>query len=312
MSSKSELTELQAALLATARPFSKADGARITAARAEPVPLSGDLTIPRAFELIAASCLQHFRLNQRLITEARDAEALHQARVALRRLRAGFALFGPVVDDEESKRIEDELRWLVAQLGDARNLDVYLERDLSRDQRRFVEERRNDAYNRASTAMMSARFKCLVLDIDRWITQGDWRQSSSAGESLDHFLQHRLDALWEKASDCRPVAKLGDHRRHRLRLRFKKLRYALEFADGLFTGEPARKLKFAKRVKRVQESLGSLHDMVTAASIITLNSWLEAKEPSAKHKKRLAHDADHAIARMRRIGPYWHEREAAA
>ena len=54
------------------------------------------------------------------------ANALHQMRVALRRLRAAISLFSVVVGDDRAGAIKTELRWLAQELGPARDLDTLL------------------------------------------------------------------------------------------------------------------------------------------------------------------------------------------
>jgi hypothetical protein len=56
-----------------------------------------------------------------------DAEALHQARVATRRMRSDLRTFGPLLDLDWTSRLRDELRWIGSSLGEVRDLDVLLE-----------------------------------------------------------------------------------------------------------------------------------------------------------------------------------------
>ena len=56
----------------------------------------------------------------------RDETALHQMRVALRRLRAAVSLFSTAVADDRAEAIKSELRWLARELGPARDLDTLL------------------------------------------------------------------------------------------------------------------------------------------------------------------------------------------
>ena len=282
------------------------------AVKAERISLRPGLNVADGFQIIASSCLHHFRQNQSLILEAKDTEALHQARVAMRRLRSAFALFGPAIKDGEFCRLKEELRWLVAEFGDARNLDVYLERDLSEEQRRFANERRNDAYDRVGAALFSRRGRQLLLDMQSWLERGAWREHPEAKKKLELFLGPRIDHLWKKVCRSHAVLRMNDQRRHRLRIGVKKLRYALEFADGLHPANRRRKAKFGRTVKDIQQSLGHLHDDVTAASMMALNSWLSTDPTSRGAERRLARDADHAIARLRKIGPYWHHARSAA
>lgn len=307
MSSTTELRGQRDALDCSGQRPSAPRGTQIfEAAKAEPIGLPEGLTIAQGIEAIVASCLRHLEHNQSLFVDRRDPEALHQARVAIRRLRSALAMFAPLAGSRKLTRIKRELRWLVSELGDARNLDVYLERNLSRDQRAFGEERRQDAYDRAAAAIASSRSRLLLLDLLGWMRKGSWRFNSNAGKRLDPFVGRQIDRLWTRISDSGRVARMNDRRLHRLRIRVKKLRYALEFTDGLYSPRERRKRKFGKALKEAQHSLGSLHDIAAAGSMMALNPWLATDQPSAKHRKRLTRDADRALARLRRAGPYWH------
>jgi len=57
-----------------------------------------------------------------------DAEDVHQARVATRRLRSDLRTFGPVVDDEWADGLRGELQWIGGLLGAVRDTDVLLDR----------------------------------------------------------------------------------------------------------------------------------------------------------------------------------------
>ena len=59
------------------------------------------MTAGRAFTLIGRACLRHLVANVPALME-RESDALHQMRVALRRLRAAISLFSPVVGDDRS------------------------------------------------------------------------------------------------------------------------------------------------------------------------------------------------------------------
>jgi inorganic triphosphatase YgiF len=287
------------------RGFALADGRLSDPTKAEPVALRRGMNIAEGFETIVLSCLRHFRLNEPIVIETRKVEALHQARVAIRRLRSALSLFRRVVSDYEFERIDDELRWLTAELGDARNLDVYLELNLAAEQRLFVERRRDKAYDLVIAAMDSARCRQLMLDLLAWATTGQWRKSRRAAKPLELFMRRRIDRMWTKVSRSGHVARMGNRQRHHLRIKMKKLRYALQFAGALQTRKPRRKEKFAKAAKEVQQSLGKLHDIVTARSLSTLNSWLTMEHPSTKAKQRLVRKANVGIKRLRGAGPYW-------
>src|SRR5437763_591293 len=53
-----------------------------------------------------------------------DAEAIHQARIATRRLRSDLRTFEPFLDERWTTSLRAELRWLTAELGAVRDVDV--------------------------------------------------------------------------------------------------------------------------------------------------------------------------------------------
>ncbi|WP_457825742.1 CHAD domain-containing protein, partial [Staphylococcus aureus] len=64
-------------------------------AKAEPVPLTPATPAADALCTILRSCIRHYRLNESLLLRSDDSEAVHQARVALRRLRTALWVFRP-------------------------------------------------------------------------------------------------------------------------------------------------------------------------------------------------------------------------
>ncbi|MBY0431347.1 MAG: inorganic triphosphatase, partial [Rhodospirillales bacterium] len=94
--------------------------------KAEPTDLTPDMTVEAAVEAIARSCLGHFLANEPILRVSRHPEAVHQMRVALRRLRTAFALFKPLLHTAEGEALRTEMRWLLGDLGAARDMDVFL------------------------------------------------------------------------------------------------------------------------------------------------------------------------------------------
>src|ERR1019366_1301330 len=97
----------------------------INAETARDPELSPGMTAGRAFTLVGRACLRHLVANVPAMME-RDGDALHQMRVALRRLRAAISLFSPVVGNDRAGAIKSELKWLAQEFGPARNLDTLL------------------------------------------------------------------------------------------------------------------------------------------------------------------------------------------
>ena len=72
-------------------------GEMAEAVKAEPVALDPAMSIRAAFLTIAGACLRHYRRNEALLLVHYEERALHQARVAVRRLRSALTLFKPVL-----------------------------------------------------------------------------------------------------------------------------------------------------------------------------------------------------------------------
>jgi triphosphatase len=287
------------------RGFALADGKLGKVIKAEPVPVDADMTVAEGFATIVSACVRHFRLNEPLVIEDRRMEALHQSRVAMRRLRSALSLFRTAVADDRFEHIRDELRWFTNQLGDARNLDVYLQRDLPHDKRRPLERKREQAYDSVIAAMESQRFRQLMLDLIAWAALGDWRLHATAERELEPYMTKRIDRLWAKVDDSEDLSRMDDGQRHRLRIEIKKLRYALEFAEALHHHESERQKRFGKAVEDVQEALGHLNDAVVARTLVTADAWpIEPPEPSPEERASLQ-EAEQALHHLGKIGPYW-------
>src|SRR5512141_1301708 len=92
-----------------------------------PTPrLNAMMACDTAFRVIARRYLGELTANQEATCKG-DPTALHQIRIALTRLRTAIWFFSPMVADSQRTKIRDELKWLNAHLGAARDLDVATE-----------------------------------------------------------------------------------------------------------------------------------------------------------------------------------------
>ncbi|MGZ8998600.1 MAG: CYTH and CHAD domain-containing protein, partial [Allosphingosinicella sp.] len=216
--------------------------------KAEPLTLSAGMSVAEAFAAIVHTCLRHFRLNEDWIERERDPGALHQSRVAMRRLRSALTLFRPAVGGEEYERIREELRWFTGQLGEARNLDVFCARlprrrggkepKAEKAVRAALSERRESAYDRAIEALGSARVRRLMLDLVAWVETGEWRSGGKAGRPIELFAAKQVARRWKRVRQAgSKLRTLNEEPLHRLRIDIKKLRYASEFFKGLASSE---------------------------------------------------------------------------
>lgn len=239
------------------------------------------LTTEQAFVAIIWNCLDQLQRNQRGVVEQSDPEFIHQARVALRRLRSALSLFAIAVPRASWEPWAEELRWLANVLGAARDWDVLAEELLApliahlQDRQpleylpRRVQAERRKARRKARAAVASVRYGLLTLRIARWLDAQAWRAELPAKQSA--LLQRAIPPLAEKLLTrrhqqlhrrARHLARLSDAQRHQLRVTAKKLRYATEFFVTLYPHKASRTYLFA--LASLQEVLGSLNDNATA------------------------------------------------
>ena len=293
------------------RGFALAAGALDKATKAEPVKLDAEMDVAQGFAAIARACIRQFRLNEPLMVLRRDSAALHQARVALRRLRSAHSLFGRVIVDDSFPALREELRQLAGQLGEARNLDVFLAGPGQTAQhvahREAFVAARERAYDEVIEALESPRVRTLVLDLVAHIEVGSWRRAGKAKKPLAELVRRRLDSRWEKVLAAgNRLHLLDEEQRHRLRIDIKKMRYALEFTSSLHGGPGAEGTKFIEALADMQESLGHLNDMSTAhALLLTIGeeTHLPPSDPAAQ--KRHLTKASKRFRRLGEIGAYW-------
>lgn len=246
-----------------------------TAVRGEPIRLGADTDARGAFAAILTACIRHYRLNEALILRADGDEPIHQARVALRRLRSAFSLFKPLFgDDADAARLRGELRWLAGELGSVRDIDVLIPRvDAPAQALLRAERARRFAALRAALDLSRARM--LPLDLVEWMALGRWRdaeglQAAQHGPARDFaraVLAKRFRSVRRKG---RHLAELDDESRHRVRIEAKKLRYAADFFASCFgEGEAApRRAAFVKALARLQDRLGELNDVAMGADLL--------------------------------------------
>jgi CHAD domain-containing protein len=278
------------------------DQAPAKAVKAERVIMLPEMSVAEAFTVIVSACINHFRSNEQLVVGERDPAALHQSRIALRRLRSAFSLFRDAVDGAEFDRLRDELRWLTRRLGTARDFDMIFEHEVTDEQWARLEPEREHAYDRAIEGMNSSRCRLLLADLLDWQAHGDWRSRRIARKRVGPFAKRRLDRLWSKTAHSKRVSRMTKRQRHRLRKRTKTLRYSLRFVAALHADVRKRRKKFFGGMKDLQQALGELNDLAIARNFI-------AFVPSPAVERGLIGEAEQAIERLRKIGPYWRHAE---
>jgi CHAD domain-containing protein len=216
---------------------------------------------------------------QRNVDDLDDPEAVHQMRVAIRRLRVALRIgtdaLGPL-----GAELRVELGWLGGELGAVRDLDVLAHRlaisasALGSADADGVAELLTALHNarvttRAAvrTVLAGDRYRALLRALAKAVRSAPTVDSADETEAAPAEPLSLLDRPLRKLR--RAVAAAGttptDEVLHELRIKGKRVRYAAELALGLTERgrrKPLRRL--IGSAKDLQEVLGDHHDTVTA------------------------------------------------
>lgn len=255
--------------------WQKARAPRLTAAT------SADTTLAT----IVLLGVEHLRGNEACVLGRTHIEGVHQLRVAVRRLRSCLSLFRDFIPPPQRDHLNGELKWLIGQLGPARDWDVFVDEILTPVRKQIpdeprldglatrVEEHRDAAYVHAQRAIGDHRYQGLVMLLDAWADGRRWREYLPASVAADmqrpavhlatRMLQEHYHAVIEAGDG---FAELEPEARHALRIQIKKLRYASEFFASLY---PKRKVvPFMAMLKELQDDLGAGNDVEVARSLL--------------------------------------------
>ena len=109
------------------RGYELIDGTQDAPVKGKAIDLPLDFITRDGFKTIGTACLGQIIGNEPAVLRD-DPEGVHQMRVGLRRLRAGMSLFSVLLRDPQTAAIKTELKWLAAELGPARELEVLVNR----------------------------------------------------------------------------------------------------------------------------------------------------------------------------------------
>lgn len=282
------------------------------AVKADPVPLAPEMTSAKALQAITQSCIRHFRLNEAIFAVHDDADALHQARVALRRLRSALTLFKPMLADERYDTLRGEIKATATILGIARNIDMFITHLEEQRVPRVLRAARQDAYAQARTALDNPKWRSQMLDLTDWLSNGSWltqpHDRSRCREPIPgravRILERSLRRLERRGQG---LGRLDDAARHRVRIEAKKLRYAAEFFGALFLDKTAKRerKRFAYAIEAMLDTLGELNDIATASTLPDELGLPKSTRMRAPSRERLLTKAERQFETLLNLTPFW-------
>ena len=255
------------------------------AAKAELLGITAEHAVDDVIALLMGSCWHHLLKNHAVAKDGSDPEGVHQMRVALRRLRTICAMFRRDVPSPAFQAVNSEARWLMQQLGPARDWDVFAETTIARlvtaapdvdlaGLREAVERQRKSNYSALQTVLADVRSSRFLLLLGHTVERRGWRNEIDS-EALA-ILSQPMPALADKILSRlhRKALKRGAHFRqlnidaqHDLQIDLKKLRYAAEFFLPLYAGHGPAK-RYVRRLAKVQAGLGRARDIASTRDLL--------------------------------------------
>jgi CHAD domain-containing protein len=257
------------------------------------------------------------------VRSGHDLEDVHAMRVATRRQRAAWRVFGAAFRPGRTRRYRTGLRDVAGRLGAVRDLDVLLEAadayraDLPVTEQRAMEPLLADWRTHRDDARV-----LLVRELDsdgyrRWLDDyRDFVRTEGAmvlpvGPTQPHRIRDttasRIWKAYEQVRGYEAVLRWADvETLHELRIAGKWLRYTLEFVREALGDDSA---PLIARVTALQDHLGLLNDADVAASMARTFLVEHAGELSGIESAAIGRylvSREREIARLRRsVGPAW-------
>ncbi|MDD3089814.1 MAG: CHAD domain-containing protein [Candidatus Omnitrophica bacterium] len=227
-----------------------------------------------AWRIITVHIEKLLKETEKICLSGGDVEAVHQARVASRRLRNSFWVFGDMLPEKKLKLWREVLRGGAAVLGGARDLDIqilFIEGFLGdAGKKKYRDElsallsyltKKRTAMKQDLMAISGGLIKSgvlpMIVDTVRELSEKDKKNGRMKLYSL------AKDRIWKRltallAYDVYVRQSESSEELHKMRIAAKKLRYTLENFAPLYGKRTERYISSAHAL---QDILGELHDL---------------------------------------------------
>jgi len=255
--------------------------------------------------------------------EGKDAEELHGMRVATRRQRAAWRVFGDAFDPARTERHRRRLKLVAADLGGVRDLDVLIE--AGEHYQGGLAGPEAQAFEPLLVSWRTGRDAArivLIKELDskrhrKWEDEYiDFLNTEGMGalavgpiqpHRVRDTMPSRIWAAYEGVRAYESVMRWADVTTlHELRIAAKWLRYTLEFVREALGREAGPVIE---KVVALQDHLGWLHDADVAAGLarqFLVEHAGDLSEAESAAIGRYLMDRERELARLRRtVGPAW-------
>jgi triphosphatase len=245
------------------------------------------------FDIAAQKILsfQLYRLHENIpgVAADIDTEFVHQARVATRRMRSMIRLFKGAIPERSAAYFAEELLWLASLFGAVRDLDVFMlnlpkflagielaPQKISGILLRQIQEERHLLLADLKAGLASTRWRIFSLRLSTFVKRKPAVNPlaplalTDVDKIAPSIISERFEGVIKRGNTLLIKPKLKNY--HKLRIEFKKLRYASEFFNSAFGNGL---IPFISEVAKIQDCLGELQDTVFTKSLIErlLKKW---------------------------------------
>lgn len=213
-----------------------------------------------------------------------NPEAIHNMRVATRRLRAAIKTFKRMLP-AKAKKIRAKLQILGRILGKKRDLDVFSEfifRKINAKSISLQKWARQVSQTQKKILLMlkSKYYASLIESLEQLKTV---KSEQNILEVSRNLIRKELNKALEIAPSIN--SSVDDKTLHKLRIRVKKLRYICEFFEPIFSKYICSLGSFIEKTKKIQDILGEHQDAITGISMLMRYKSKFSSEEFLKIKK---------------------------
>ncbi|OTG66572.1 CHAD domain-containing protein [Acinetobacter silvestris] len=265
-----------------------------------------------ALKKMIQNCLEHLLPNSTAIASGYfNSQHVHQARVAIRRLRSAFSMFSnwsQHVDPIWTK----QLAIIFRQLGTTRDLDVIAEEIVPKLLKAGAPELKLPLSTQQTSISLqqlfqSLDFNNLILSLFQFIHQPNIDSSEKNNQKIS--IKKIIQLHQHIQRDVQNLLEQDITTLHRIRKRLKRLRYSIDFISSLYKSSEVK--RYLQTLKPAQDMLGQYNDLILAETFFRNNikndpnAWFALGWIAANQQHQLQ-QAAHYLQIFANIRPFWH------
>lgn len=253
---------------------------------ARPLPSMKNELFNQTMARAAANVIRHFTSNWSAFFETNEPEATHQKRAALRKFRDLADIYNTTFPLPDFTKLQQSAKYIGKTLGNARSLDVFRKslprvralkglehRELEAVQA-LVEQHYSVAREKVHEMLNDRAPSQFVLQAQDSILQckelshgnhaAEIADEPSADTQMAEALRRLHGTILKSGKD---FSKLSNKRLHKLRLKAKKMRHALDIHASI-SGRKSGVDTYVRSLAHLQKALGIHNDNIFALSLL--------------------------------------------